>query len=615
MCRFATIVMSKKNDNDIEVVRHSTAHLLAHAVQELYPKTKFGVGPVIENGFYYDMEIRDHSNKPVQIGTDDLKKIEKLMKQMKSRNEKYVRREMGIEAGINLFKKMGQSYKVELLKDLKLKGTTSLKDDDIKEALGNGKGKVSVYETGDFFDLCRGPHVESTKDIKVFKLHKIAGAYWRGDEKNPMLTRIYGLAFEKEKELEDYLHMLEEAERRDHRKLGKELGLFVFSDLVGPGLPLYTAKGAIIRREIIKYSNELQSAIGYKEVHTPNINKAELFKVSGHYDKYKEDMFKVVSNYTKEEYFLKPMNCPQHTQLFASEIRSYKDLPFKVADFSNLYRDEKPGELSGITRLKYFSQDDGHCFCREDQIEKEFLLVLKAIKLAMKTYKMDYHIRLSLWDPEKPEKYLGDPKVWKKSQKLLEDILIDNKIEYKSAEGEAAIYGPKMDLISKDSLGREWQISTIQLDFIMPERFGLKYIDKDGKDKMPVMIHRALVGSPERFLGILIEHYAGVFPTWLAPTQVQIVPVGALHKKVSNKLALELEALGLRVYVDESDETVGKKIRNAEKSKVPYMLVIGDKEKDLKKLTVRRHGDREMENMSLKKFIEMIKGEIAERKA
>ena len=479
---------------ELEILRHSAAHLIAAAVESLYPGAKFGVGPVVENGFYYDIDF------PQTIGEEDLQKIEDKARELIKGNLKYERKEMPIDEAIKFFESRGQIYKVELLKDLKERGTTKMKPEE-KQDVGGEVSTVSLYQTGEFVDLCRGPHIRYTKEIKpsALKLVKLAGAYWRGDEKNKMLTRIYGVMFADKTGLDEYLNMISEAEKRDHRKIGKELDLFVFSDLVGPGLPLYTFKGATVRREIMKHINELQKNIGYQEVHTPNMNKAELFKVSGHYEKYKEDMFKVVSNYSEEEYFLKPMNCPQHTQIYAAKMRSYRDLPIRIADFANLYRDERPGELSGLTRLRCFCQDDGHSFCREDQIKDEFLLVLGAIKQALQTYQMNYKIRLSLWDQNKREKYLGDPAVWEKSQKLLEEILIENKIEYFKAEGEAAIYGPKMDLIIKDALGRECQLSTIQLDFIMPVRFGLSYVDVDGKEKNPVMVHRAIIASPERF--------------------------------------------------------------------------------------------------------------------
>jgi len=570
---------------NIEKIRHSLSHVMAEAVLEFWPKTKLGMGPAIENGFYYDFQLA----KPLQ--EEDLQKIEGRMKELILQKQKFEKKNINKRTAKKLF--AIQPYKLELIKDLP--GDT-----------------VSTYTNGEFVDLCKGPHVKSTKEIDVnaFKLSKTAGAYWKGDEKNKMLTRIYGVAFETEKELMDYLKMIEEAEKRDHRKLGKELDLFVFSDLVGPGLPLYTFKGAAILKEIRSYCNELQNAIGYEEVQTPNMNRAELFKVSGHYDKYKDDMFVVHSHFTKENYFLKPMNCPQHTQIFASKPRSYKDLPLRIADFAQLYRDEKTGELSGLTRLRCFAQDDGHCFCREDQIKDEFASVLAIIEKAMKTYGMNYKIRLSLWDPKQPEKYLGDKKVWVKAQTMLEEILVENKIEYFKAVGEAAIYGPKMDLISKDSLGREWQLSTIQLDFIMPQRFGLSYIDSDGKEQTPVMIHRAIVGSPERFFGILIEHYAGAFPLWLSPTQVSIIPISEKHLDYAKIVEKQLKENNIRVEVRSENETLGKKIRAAEMQKTPYLLILGDKEIAANAVAVRERGKGDLGQIQLDKFIEKAREEI-----
>lgn len=422
-----------------------------------------------------------------------------------------------------------------------------------------------------------------------------------------MLTRIYGVAFETEKELNDYLKMMEEAEKRDHRKLGKNLSLFIFSDLVGPGLPLYTAKGTIIRKIIQDYSNKLRKKIGYEEVYTPQINKTELFKVSGHYEKYKDSMFRVVSNYTDEEYYLKPMNCPQHTQIYASQMRSYRDLPLRIADFAMLYRDEKPGELSGLFRLRAFAQDDGHCFCKEDQIKDEFNSLLNVINEAMKTYKMDYFIRLSLRDEKNKEKYLGDDKTWKKSQKILEDLLKEKKVKYITALGEAAFYGPKIDIIAKDSLGREWQLSTIQLDFNMPEKFGLEYIGEDGKKYAPVMIHSAIIGSPERFLGILIEHYAGAFPVWLAPIQVWVLPLSEKHEKYAEKITEELKKNNLRAEIHKENETISKRIREGELQKIPYILVVGDKEKNANTVRVRERSKGDIGEMDIDKFIGKIK--------
>lgn len=584
-------------NEQLKKIRHSSSHVLAQAVLSLRPEAKLAIGPAIEEGFYYDFDLGENT-----FTEQDLGKIEKKMNEIIKQKQIFEQSEMDAEQAIEHFKKINQPYKVEL----------------IEELVKAGEKKVGINKMFDkngekFMDLCAGGHAANTAEIGAVKLLRVAGAYWRGDENNTMLQRIYGTAFSEKSELESYLTMLKEAEARDHRKLGKQLGLFVFSDMVGPGMPLYTPKGALIRQTIIDYSEELQSAIGYKRVHTPNVNKGELFRKSGHYDKFYADMLRVTSNYSQEEYFLKPMNCPQHTQIYASEMRSYKDLPIRYSDFANLYRDEKPGELHGLSRLRCFSQDDGHCFCREDQVEEEFEKVLDVIKKAMNTYNMSYWIRLSLSDPEHPEQYIGDKKVWQHSEKVLENILKKNNISYKIAYGEAAFYGPKMDLVAKDAIGREFQISTIQLDFNMPVRFGLTYIDKDGSEKNPVMIHRAIVGSPERFMSILIEHYAGAFPTWLAPVQVAILPVSEQYNEFAAEIEKQLVEKGIRVEVDKANETVGNKIRKTEKQKVPYMLVVGEKEKESSKLTVRKRGSRDMVEFENNEFVSLVMDEIKNR--
>src|SRR3989339_1055356 len=578
------------NPEHLEHLRHSAAHLLAAAVLELYPDAKLTLGPAIESGFYYDIDFND-----VTLSVEDLPAIEKKMKDLVNDWKEFTHREVSPEEAKEIYK--GNAYKLEMIHDIAEKGE-----------------KITLYTCGNFTDLCRGGHVEEPrKMLRAFKLMSIAGAYWRGDEKNAMLTRIYGTAFETKEELKAHVDMLEEAKKRDHRKLGKELGLFVFSDLVGPGMPMYTPKGNIVRNAIVNFSRELNARVGFGEVHTPNMNKADLFRTSGHYDKYKDDMLQVVSHYTDEEYYLKPMNCPQHTQIYASEMRSYRDLPIRFADFANLYRDEKPGELSGLTRLRCFSQDDGHSFCREDQIESEFKNILNIINTALKTYGLDYFIRLSLWDPEHKEKYLGDEKIWDKSQKLLEKLLDENKVNYETALGEAAFYGPKMDIIAKDALKRQWQISTIQLDFNMPLRFKLSYTDKDGSEKTPVMIHRAIIGSPERFMGILIEHYGGAFPLWLAPVQVKIISVGEAHIEFCQKMAAEFSQENIKVELDISDETVGNKIRKSSQEKIPYTLVIGDKEMSSENLSVRVRNKQELLNISKDQFIKQLKEDISKR--
>lgn len=570
-------------------VRHSLSHIMAMAILKKFPDAKLAIGPTIENGFYYDFLLPD------KLSDNDLPKLQKEMKKIIKQNISFEKKIVSRNEAIKMAK--DQIFKVELINDLP--------EDE----------EISFYTSGDFIDLCAGPHVDKSSEINAdaFKLTTTAGAYWRGDENNQMLTRIYGVAFETKEELDDYLEKMEQAKERDHRKLGKELDLFTFSELVGSGMPLYTPRGAYMRRQIVNFSNELQNKIGFREVHTPQMNKAELFHVSGHWEKFKDDMISASSHYSKDEFFLKPMNCPQHTQIFASKKRSYRDLPIRYSDFANLFRDEKPGELSGLTRLRCFSQDDGHSFCREDQIESEFKNVLDIINQALNTYGLDYYVRLSLWDPEHKEKYLGDEAIWEKSQSLLEKLLQENKIEYESATGEAAFYGPKMDIVAKDALSRQWQISTIQLDFNMPKRFELSYTDQDGTEKTPVMIHRAIIGSPERFLGILIEHYGGVFPLWLSPVHIKILSVNQNHIEFCQKLAQEFFQENIMVEIDNSDETVGNKIRKSAKEKIPYTLVIGDKEMGSDKLSVRVRGKQDLLEIKKEEFISKIKTDIKNR--
>lgn len=572
-------------ENEIEIVRHSLAHVLAASVLRLYPSTKLGTGPNIEDGFYYDFHFKK------SISSEDLSAIEAEMCKLINENQNFEKIVVPIAQARRVFK--NEPYKQELIDDIE-------KDEDRPES-------VTVYKLGTFEDLCRGPHVASTAELRgvAFKLDKVAGAYWKGEESNNMLSRIYGLAFAKKGELAKFLELREEAEKRDHKKLGKELGLFIFSDLIGPGLPIYTPEGTILRNSIKDYSNALRAKMGYLEVHTPQINKADLFKKSGHYEKYRENMFKLESNYTQDEYYLKPMNCPQHTQIYASKLRSYKDLPIRLADFANLYRDEKPGQLGGLTRLRAFSQDDGHCFCREDQIESEFSLLLDAVKQAMSRYGLDYYIRLSLRDENNKDAYLGDDKSWVKSQEMLEKMLKEKNIDYRRAEGEAAFYGPKMDLVAEDSLGREWQLSTIQLDFNMPVRFGLEYIGEDGKKHTPAMIHSAIVGSPERFMAVLIEHYGGNFPVWLAPVQVTVIPVSNKHNNHAQEVYEQLKELGVRVAINLANETLGRKIRENEKKKIPYVAVVGDKEIANNTIAVRL-ADGRNQNMSVGDFAQLV---------
>jgi threonyl-tRNA synthetase len=577
-------------DQKLHDKRHTLAHLLAAAIMKMYPDTKRTIGPAIDDGFYFDFEFS------TPISEKDFPKIEKEMRKLLPSWKSFERSELNAEEAKKEYP--GNEYKHELIDEFTKDGA-----------------KVSFYKSGAYWDLCKGGHVENpAAEIAAdsWKLDRVAGAYWRGDEKNKMLTRIYALAFDTKEELEKYVAMREEAKKRDHRKIAREQGWLVFSDLVGSGMPLFTPKGNIIRAEIVKLSRELNDSLGFGEVRTPNINKAELFKISGHYDKYKEDMLSVKSQYVEDEMFLKPMNCPQHTQIYASAQRSYRDLPVRFSDFATLYRDERPGELSGLTRLRSFAQDDGHIFCREDQIESEISNVLEAIQKALGIYKIDYWMRLSLRDPNKKEKYLGSDDVWEKAQPIMRTLLEKKKIPFKAAEGEAAFYGPKIDIMAVDAIGREWQISTIQLDLNMPGRFGLVYNDTDGKEKAPVMIHRALIGSPDRFMGVLIEHYAGAFPLWLSPVQVKVLPVSEKHVEYASGIFKQLKESGIRVELDDANESLGKKIRNAKTEKVPYLMVVGDKEVESRTVTLENRKESEGAK-SLDEVIARLKEEIKNR--
>lgn len=575
---------------NLDNLRHSAAHLLAAAVLELWPNTKHSIGPAIENGFYFDFDFEN------SISEDDLPRIEQKMREIVKKWKSFERLELSADEAKKHYAQ--NSYKLELIEQFASEGQT-----------------ISFYKSGDYMDLCRGGHVsDPSKELKHFKLLSVAGAYWRGDEKNKMLTRIYGTIFTTAAELEEHLERLAQAKERDHRKLGKELDLFTFSDLVGPGLPLYTQRGALMRRILSGYVEELQSEEGYMQVWTPQIAKAELFKQSGHYDKYKDDMFRVVSNYSDEEFFLKPMNCPQHTQIYASRLRSYRDLPIRMTDFAMLYRDEKPGELNGLARVRSFSQDDCHVFCREDQVDHEIDMALQMTKKILGTFGFKYRYRLSTRDPKEPEKYLGDPETWDRVEKWAVEIMKRNEIEYYDGPGEAAFYAPKMDLMATDALGREWQLSTVQIDFVGPERFELKYTDSDGKDKRPVMIHRAIIGSAERFMMILIEHFSGAFPLWLAPEQVRIVPITDDNMEYAEEVGKLLAAQKIRFEIDRDKDRMQNKIRKAQELKVPYMLIVGKNEAASKTVSVRLRSGEEFRGIALDKFISQASSDIAERK-
>lgn len=563
---------------------------MAAAVSKLWPEAEPTLGPPIEDGFYYDFDFGD-----TKISEEDFDKIEEKMHKIVSDWKGFERQEKSVEEAREFFK--DNPYKLELIDEFSQKGEG-----------------ITFYKSGEFIDLCRGGHVDSpASELKYFKLLSIAGAYWRGDEKRKMLTRIYGTVFFTQEELDNHLKMLEEVRGRDHRKIGTELDLFIFSPLIGTGLPLYTPKGAFIRRRLNEFVEELQSKDGYKQVWTPQIAKAEIFKVSGHYEKYKDSMFNVISHYSEEEFFLKPMNCPQHTQIYASRGRSYRDLPIRLTDFAMLYRDEKPGEINGLARVRAFSQDDCHVFCREDQVDAEIDKMLGMTKVIMNTFGFNYRYRLSTRDPEHPEKYLGDPKTWEKTEKWAKVIMKRNKIEHYDAPGEAAFYAPKMDLLATDALGREWQLSTVQIDYVMPERFGLVYTTQNGSKKTPVMLHRAIIGSAERFIMILLEHFSGSLPLWLSPVQVKVLPITERNLEYANKVAGQLSGKEIEVEIDERNETLQSKIRDAQMEKIPYMVIVGDSEQSSKKISVRSRAGKEVREVELTKFILDLTKEIKDK--
>lgn len=564
-------------NQNLAAMRHSLAHIMATAVQQLWPQAKFGVGPAVENGFYYDIDLGD-----AKVSEEDFAKIEAAMQQIISANQPFERSEKPIDEAIAWAQQAGQPYKEELLNDLKRAGTTVANDLDASELGTITEGDaavdtVSFYSNGDFTDLCRGPHVESTGKVGAFKLLRVAGAYWRGNEKNAQMQRLYGVAFADGKELRKYLEMLEEAKKRDHRKLGRELDLFVISDLVGPGLPLFTPRGTILRNELVKFSESLQRAGGYEAVWAPHMTRTELYKVSGHFDKYPE-RFDVSSVESDDEFMLKPMNCPHVTQIYASRPRSYRDLPLRYMETTTMYRDEKSGELHGLSRVRALTQDDSHAFVRHDQIETEMQSILGMVKQMYMTLGMELSVDLSFRDDG--DNYFGELQLWEDAQAIIERVAKTEELNYKIELGEAAFYGPKIDIYVSDALGRRWQCATVQLDYVQPERFGLEYIDDQGNKQRPAMIHKAILGSIERFLSVYIEHTAGRFPVWLAPEQVRVITVNQEDATAAfaETVAVEARQLGLRLQVDNANESVGKKIRAAEVAKVPYTIVIGEKE-------------------------------------
>ncbi len=581
-----------ENQDNLYAMRHSLAHIMAGAVQRLWPEVKLGVGPVVGDGFYYDVDLGPET----KISEDDFEKIEAEMQKIIEENVPFERFEKPVDEAIGWAKEAGQPYKEELLNDLKRAGTTVAKDLDAAELGTIAEGdaaveNVSFYRDGDFTDLCRGPHVESTGKVGAFKLMRVAGAYWRGNEKNAQMQRIYGVAFATPKELRRYLDMLEEAKKRDHRKLGKELDLFVFSDLVGSGLPLFTPRGTVLREQLTKFAEELRVRSGFERVSIPHITKTELYKVSGHWDKFGDELFLVKSQETSDEFALKPMNCPHHNQIYASQPRSYRDLPIKYFETTTVYRDEKTGELGGLSRVRSITQDDSHAYVRPDQVEQVVGALVTDIKELYTVLGMTLRARLSFRDDS--DKYFGEQKLWDEAQTNIRRLAEQNELEFFEAEGEAAFYGPKIDFMATDAIGREHQVATVQLDFVQPERFKLEYTAEDGTAQRPVMVHCAILGSIERFLSVYIEHTAGKFPVWCAPEQLRLITVNQEQPTVefAAKMQLQAKELGLRVGVDNTNESVGKKIRAAEMAKVPYSVVIGEREIGGGELSVRIRGD------------------------
>lgn len=585
----ATIVLHKWNDEEAKLAYwHSSAHLMAEAIEALYPGVKFGIGPSIENGFYYDIDFGDYS-----ISESDLTNIEAKMKELASAKEPITRKEVSKEEALQTYKEKADPYKVELIESL----------DD---------GTITFYTQGDFTDLCRGPHLPDTGYIKAFKLLSIAGAYWRGDEKNKQLTRIYGVSFPKKSMLDEYMVMLEEAKKRDHRKIGKELELFTFSPKVGQGLPLWLPKGAELRERLEQFLKKVQKKYGYEQIITPHIGQKELYVTSGHYSKYGEDSFQPIHTPNEgEEFLLKPMNCPHHCEVYKFKPRSYKDLPVRLAEFGTVYRYEQSGELHGLTRVRGFTQDDAHIFCRPDQLEEEFIKVIDIVLHIFKTLNFkEFTAQISLRDPNDKDKYIGSDENWEKAEHAILSAVKLKGLTTTTVIGEAAFYGPKLDFMVKDAIGRQWQLGTIQVDYNLPERFELEYIGADDKRHRPIMIHRAPFGSMERFVAVLIEHSSGKFPLWLTPDQAVVLPVSEKFNDYAKKVADFLNNCDIRTLIDDRNEKVGKKIRDNELKRIPYLLIVGEKEVSDNLVSVRKQGEGDKGQMSTNDFAKYITDEV-----
>jgi threonyl-tRNA synthetase len=568
---------------------HSSAHLMAEAIESYFPGTRFGIGPTVDNGFYYDIDLPGGQ----QLTEKDLEKIEKRMLELSRQKEDIIRSSISKSDALKLFTEKGDELKLELISELE-------------------DGTITLYKQGNFTDLCRGPHLPNSGYIKAIKLMSIAGAYWRGNENNKMLTRVYGITFPKLKMLEEYLVLLEEAKKRDHRKIGKELELFTFSEAVGQGLPLWLPKGAQLRSQLEDFLKRIQKKFGYDQVITPHIGDVQLYKTSGHYEKYGKDSFQVIKTPAEgEEYLLKPMNCPHHCEIYKSKPHSYKDLPLRMAEFGTVYRYEMSGELHGLTRVRGFTQDDAHIFCRPDQLKDEFKKVIDIVFIIFKALDFqDYRAQISLRDPGKPEKYIGTPENWDKAEQAIVEACDEKGLNTVTVLGEAAFYGPKLDFMVKDALGRSWQLGTIQVDYNLPDRFQLEYIGADDKRHRPVMIHRAPFGSMERFVAVLIEHTAGKFPLWLTPEQVVIMPISEKFNDYAHKVSDILNFSDIRSFVDDRNEKIGRKIRDNEMKKIPYLLVVGEKEEETQTVAVRRQGEGDKGTMEVHEFAGFIEDEI-----
>ena len=588
----STIALYKFEDEEGKhTFWHTSAHLLAEALQELYPGIQFGFGPAVENGFFYDVMPAEGQ----VISENDFPKIEEKMRELAKKNEAVVRREVSKAEALKEFKADGQNYKCEHI------------EQDLED------GTITTYTQGNFTDLCRGPHLLSTGEIKAVKITSVAGAFWRGDAKREQMTRIYGISFPKKKMLDEYLVMLEEDKKRDHRKIGKEMELFFFSDRVGKGLPMWLPKGTDLRLRLQDMLRKIQKRFGYQEVITPHIGSKNLYVTSGHYAHYGKDSFQPIHTPEEdEEYMLKPMNCPHHCEVFASKPRSYKDLPLRIAEFGTVYRYEKSGELHGLTRVRSFTQDDAHIFCRPDQVKGEFLRVMDIIQAVFEIFQFDnFEAQISLRDPNDKEKYIGSDEVWEESETAIKEACAEKGLDAKIEYGEAAFYGPKLDFMVKDAIGRRWQLGTIQVDYNLPARFKLEYTAEDNTKKVPVMVHRAPFGSLERFTAVLIEHTAGHFPLWLTPDQVAILPISEKYNDYARKVSKYFASQGVRAVIDDRNEKIGRKIRDTELKRTPYMVIVGEKEMEEGLVSMRKQGGGEQATMSMEDFAKRINDEVA----